>query len=163
MAGASAESAILLPCLIAMPTGLLRVPGSDIRHFIRRRTPDGHWEFTRGASPSMRVNFLIQRDGSLCEVRPLRTRRGWAAAFAKVFDIVVLECEVTPARHLSNAELLIRLQDVPAKAPFALAGKLRRFVKGLPERESFDERRFREFWEEAGYPLPADAWAENLS
>ncbi len=163
MAGASAESAILLPCLIAMPTGLLRVPGSDIRHFIRGRRADGNWEFTRGASPAMRVNFLIQRDGSLRDVRPLRTRRGWAAGFAKVFDIVVLECEVTPARQLTNGELLAHLQDVPAKAPFVLAGKLRKFLKGQADREAFDERRFREFWEEAGYPLPASAWEERFS
>jgi len=162
MAGASAESAILLPCLIAMPTGLLRVPGSDIRHFIRRRSPDGHWEFKRGATPSMRVNFFIQRDGSLREVRPLRTRRRWAAAFAKLYDIVVLECDVTPARHLSNAELLVRLQDVASKPPFTLAGKLRKFLKGLPESEPFDERGFRRFWEDAGYPLPSSAWEESL-
>lgn len=32
-------SEILLPCLVATPTGLLRVPRSDVHHFVRGRSP----------------------------------------------------------------------------------------------------------------------------
>ena len=156
-------SEILLPCLVATPTGLLRVPRSDMHHFVRGRSRGGHWDFKHGATASMQVTFLIQRDGGLRDVRPLRTRRRWGAAFARLFDVVILECEVAPGRQLASAEMLARLQGVPAKAPFVLAGKLRKFLKALPESELFDERRFREFWEEAGYPLPPGAWAESLS
>jgi len=146
-----------------MPTGLLRVPGSDLRHFIRGRSRTGLWEFKHGATPSLQVNFLIQRDGCLREVQPLRARRRWAAAFARLHDVVLLECEVAPPRQLTNAALLAHLEDVPAKPPFAVAAKLRKFLKDLPELEMFDEIRFRQFWEEAGYPLPPSAWAESLS
>lgn len=156
-------SEILLPCLVATATGLLRVPRSDMHHFVRGRNPGGHWDFKHGATPSMRVSFLIQRDGCLRDVQPLRARRRWGAALARLYDVVILECEVASGRQLSNAEMLARLESVPAKAPFALAGKLRRFLKALPESEVFDERRFREFWDEAGYPLPPAAWAESLA
>jgi hypothetical protein len=98
-----------------------------------------------------------------CAVQSLRARRRWAAAFARLYDVVILECEIAPARQLTNGELLARLEGVPAKTPFNLAGKLRRFLKALPEFEMFDERRFRQFWEEAGYPLPPSAWAESFS
>jgi hypothetical protein len=134
-----------------------------MRHFIRGRSRAGHWEFKHGATPSLQVSFLIQRDGCLREVRPLRARRRWAAAFARLHDVVLLECEVAPPRQLTNAALLAHLEDVPAKPPFAVAGKLRKFLKDLPELEMFDESRFREFWEEAGYALPPSAWAESLS
>ena len=166
MADTSPENnrgAILLPCLVAMPTGLLRVPGSDMRHFIRGRNSAGVWEFKHGATPSLQVSFLIQRDGCLRTVQPLRARRRWAAAFARLHDVVLLECEVAPPRQLTNAELLAHLQDVPAKPPFNVAGKLRKFLKAEPESEMFDERRFREFWKEAGYPLSPSAWEESLS
>ena len=156
-------NAILLPCLVALPTGLLRVPGSDMHHFIRSRTAAGNWIVTHGATPSQRVSFLIQRDGCLRDVNPIRAPRSWAAVFARLYDVVLLECEVAPPRQLTNAELLARLHGVPAKAPFDVAGKLRKFVKARPEVEMFDERRFREFWEEAGYPLPSSAWTESLS
>jgi hypothetical protein len=157
------RSAILLPCLVAMPTGLLRVPRSDMHHFIRGRNRAGRWDFKHGATPSLQVIFLIQRDGCLREVNPLRVRRQWARAFARLHDVVLLECEVAPPRQLTNAEWLGRLHGVPAKPPFDVAGKLRKFLKGLPEGEMFDESRFRQFWEEAGYPLPSGAWAESLS
>jgi len=156
-------SEILLPCLVATPTGLLRVPRSDMHHFVRGRNPAGHWDFKHGATPSMQVRFLIQRDGCLREVRPLRARRRWGAALARLVDVVILECELAPGRQLSNAEMLARLEGVPAKAPFNLAAKLRKFLKALPESEGFDERRFREFWEEAGYPLAPGDWAESLA
>jgi len=151
-----------MPCLVATATGLLRVPGSDMRHFVGGRSRDGHWDFKHGATPSMQVSFLIQRDGCLREVQPLGARRRWAAAFARLSDIVLLECEVTAPQQLTNGELLARLQGVAAKPPFNVAGKLRKFLKTLPEPEVFDERRFREFWDEAGYPLPSSAWAESL-
>ncbi len=155
--------AILPPCLVAVPSGLLRVPGHDLRQFVRGRSPAGNWNFRHGATPSMRVSFLIQRDGRLREVRPLGTRRRWAAAFARLYDFVLLECELAPARQLTNGELLADLQGVAAKPPFAVAGKLRKFLKGLPESEPFDERRFRQFWDEAGPPLPPAAWSETFS
>jgi hypothetical protein len=110
----------------------------------------------------MHVSYLIQRDGRLREVRPLGTRRGWATAFARVYDFVLLECEVAPARQLTNGELLAHLQGVPAKPPFAVAATLRKFLKTLPESEPFDERRFRQFWDDAGPPLPSAAWSETL-
>ena len=156
------RSAILCPCLIAMSTGLLRVPRSDMHHFIRGRNRAGLWEFKHGATPSLQVSFLIQRDGCLREVQPLHTRRRWAAAFARLHDVVLIECEVTPPRQLTNAELMTYLQGVAAKPPFAVAGKLRKFLKDQPESEMFDEGRFRQFWEVAGYPLPPIAWAESL-
>lgn len=154
--------AILPPCLVAVPTGLLRVPGQDLRHFIRGRSLAGNWNFRHGATPSMQVSFLIQRDGGFREVRHLGTRRGWAAGFAWLYDFVLLECEVAPARQLTSGELLAHLQRVAAKPPFAVAAKLRKFLKALPESEPFDERRFRQFWEEAGPQLPASAWTETF-
>lgn len=157
------RNAILLPCLVALPTGLLRVPASDMHHFIRSRTAAGNWIFTHGATPSQRVSFLIQRDGCLREVKPLRAPRRWAAVFARLYDVVLLECEVAPPRQLTHADLLARLDGVPAKPPFVMAAKLRKFLKELPESEMFDESRFRHFWDEAGYPLPASAWEESLS
>jgi hypothetical protein len=155
--------AILLPCLVAMPTGLLRVPGSDMRHFVRGRNAAGRWEFKHGATPSLQVRFLIQRDGCLREVQPLRARRRWAAAFARLHDFVLLECEVALPRQLTNAGMLSHLEGLPAKPPFDIAGKLRKSLTSRPEAEMFDERRFREFWDEAGYPLPSSAWEESIS
>jgi hypothetical protein len=152
--------AILPPCLVAVPHGLLRVPGSDLRHFVRGRTPAGHWKFRHGATASMRVSFLIQRDGGLREIRPLGAQRRWAAAFARLYDVVLLECEVARARQLTHGELLAHLQGVAAKPPFDVAGKLRKFLRALPESECFDERRFRAFWDAAGPALPPGAWTE---
>jgi hypothetical protein len=152
----------MFPCLIAVGDRLLRATKKDAsRVWVKGHLEGNRFLLRYGASERLKVSFIIDRTGGFRQVRVLGLRRRWAKPIAWLYDFVLSECEIEPGERLASAELLERTRGLKGNPPFRIAAQLQKFLVRHAGDDPFDESRFRQFWEEHGYPLPPSEWTEQ--
>lgn len=154
---------IHFPILQTSGDCLLRIRRSEfVRFQVTKKLEGNRYILKSAASPRIAMSWLIDRDGFVRDVRPIRKRRSFLAPLAWLVDLVQLECEILPGRRMIIAELLIKLADLKAPNGFQTAGHLRGYLSRKPGNAVFDCVMFREFWDLHGPELNEQLWTEEF-
>lgn len=151
-----------LPCLFSAGGSLLCVTKKEaLKFWVKRHLEGNRFLLRYGASPRLKVSFIIDRIGALRHVQVIGLRHSWAKPVASFYDLVLSECEIGLGEILTNAELLNRIRTLKADSEFPTARQLRKFLQQHPGDEQFDASRFKQFWGKYGPALPPSEWTEQ--
>jgi len=149
------------PVVIGFSNDVIPAIKSGSKLFIKKHLRENKYLFKCGATPNMKIHFIIDRTGSFRRVRSLELRRVWGKPIAWLLDLVLDEVELEPGTQLSNAELLRELDGLPGKG-WRNRNRFRRFIKKQPADSIFDSIQFKAYWLQAESELSEEEWCEEL-